>query len=87
MTAPAFVFSALLATLIGALFHFWKGGSGSRLAMMLILAWVGFFLGYLVAKSTGLEFLMIGPISGGMGAIGSILLLLLANFFSRLDQS
>jgi hypothetical protein len=51
------------------------------------LSWVGFFLGYLISKSTGFEFLMIGPISGGMGAIGSILLLLLGNFFSRLDQS
>ena len=87
MTAPAFIFSALLATLIGALFHFWKGGSGSRLVMMLILSWIGFFLGYLIAKSTGIEFLMIGPISGGLGSIGSFLLLLLGNFFSRLDQS
>lgn len=87
MTAPAFIFSTLIATLIGAIFHFWKGGSGSRLVMMLILSWVGFFLGYLVSKSTGFEFLMIGPISGGMGSIGSILLLLLGNFFSRLDQT
>ncbi len=87
MTSPALIYSALLATLIGSLFHLWKGGSGGRLLMMLILSWIGFFLGNLVARSTGIEFLMIGSISGGFGSLGSILLLVLGNWFSRLDPS
>ena len=87
MTAPAFFFSLLLATMIGALYHFWRGGSGSRLVLMLILAWIGFFLGNLIASSLEIDFLMIGPISGGFGSLGSLLLLILGNWFSSLDQS
>ncbi len=87
MTTPAFFFSALIATFIGALYHFWKGGSGSRLVLMLVLSWIGFILGDLIARSIDFDFLMIGPISGGFGSLGSILLLVLGNWFSRLDQS
>ena len=86
MTAPAFLYSALLATMIGSLFHFWKGGSGGRLVMMLILSWIGFILGALIANTANIPFLMIGPISGGFGSLGSLLLLIVGDWFSRLDQ-
>ncbi|MEJ2412264.1 MAG: hypothetical protein P8Y34_04610 [Anaerolineales bacterium] len=85
MTAPALIYSFLLATLLGAAFHFWKGGSGGRLLLMLILSWVGFFLGHQLGAFWGLNFLMIGPVQGGFGILGSILLLMIGNWISQLD--
>lgn len=87
MTAPAFIYSFLLATFLGSAFHFWKGGAGGRLILMLILSWTGFFLGHTLGSSWDINFLMIGPVSGGFGITGSILFLLFGNWFSRLDQS
>jgi len=87
MTTPAFIYSFLLATFLGSAFHFWKGGGAGRFILMLILSWAGFILGHLLGSSWEIDFLMIGPVSGGLGAVGSILFLIIGNWFSRLDQS
>jgi hypothetical protein len=55
--------------------------------MALILSWAGFYLGHLVGVSWKLEFLMIGPVFGGFGILGSMILLLIGNFLSQLDES
>ncbi len=87
MTTPAFIYSFLVATFLGSAFHFLKGGGGGRFVLLLILSWAGFIVGHLLGSIWGIDFLMIGPVSGGFGAIGSILFLLVGNWFSRLDQS
>lgn len=86
MTAPAFIFSFLLASLLGAAFHFWKGGSGGRLLLNLVLAWLGFFLGNWLAGIWQISFLMIGPVSGGFGVLGSLVLLIAVNWIIQLDS-
>ena len=87
MTIPALVYSFLLASLLGSVFHFWKGGGGRNLLLSLILSWLGFYLGHLLGSSWDFEILMIGPVFGGFGVLGSILLLLIGNFVSQLDES
>ncbi len=87
MTAPSFFYSFLVATFLGAAFHFIKGGGGGRLLLFLILSWLGFLIGHVLGTAWGIRFLMIGPVSGGFGALGSIIFLLVGNWFSRLDQS
>jgi hypothetical protein len=87
MTAPALIYSFLLATFLGSTFHFLKGGGGGRFLFLLILSWVGFIIGHLLGTAWEIHFLMIGPVSGGSGAAGSILFLIVGNWFSRLDQS
>ena len=87
MTAPAFIYSFLVATFLGSAFHFLKGGSGGRYILLLILSWTGFIVGHLLGSTWEIKFLMIGPVSGGFGALGSILFLLVGNWFSQLDQS
>ena len=86
MTPPSFIFSFLLATLLGAAFHFWKGGGGGRLLLNLILSWGGFILGNWIASNWEFAFLMIGPISGGFGSLGSLLLLFVGNWIIQLDS-
>lgn len=85
MTMPSFVFGFLLASFWGAAFHFWKGGSGGRLLLNLILSWMGFFLGNWIATSWEISLLMIGPISGGFGSLGSLILLFFSNWIIQLD--
>ena len=87
MTAPAFIYSFLLATFLGSAFHFLKGGGGGRLLLMLFLSWIGFIIGHLLSSAWEINFLMIGPVSGGLGAAGSLILLVIGNWFSHLDQS
>jgi len=87
MTTPAFMYSFLVATFLGSAFHLLKGGGVGRYALLLILSWAGFILGHLLGSIWGINFLMIGPVFGGFGGIGSILFLLVGNWFSRLDQS
>jgi hypothetical protein len=87
MTAPALFYSFLLATFWGAAFHLWKGGSGGRLLFLLVLSWVGFYLGHRAGTFWNIQFLMIGPIQGGFGSLGSLLLLVLGNWFTQLDKS
>lgn len=86
MTAPAFIFSFLLASFLGAAFHFWKGGGTGRLLLDLILSWLGFFLGNWLSGVWGISLLMIGPVSGGFGALGSLILLFTANWIIQLDS-
>lgn len=87
MTAPALFYSFLLATFLAAVFHLWKGGSGGRLVFLLILSWIGFYIGHRLGTAWKIRFLMIGPIQGGLGALGSLVVLFLGNWFTRLDKS
>ena len=86
MITPAFVFSFLLASFLGAAFHFWKGGGGGRLILYLILSWTGFFLGNWLGTTREISFIMIGPISGGFGTLGSLVLLFFSSWIIQLDE-
>jgi hypothetical protein len=87
MTTPALFYSFLIATLLGSAFHFWKGGGLVRLVFLLVLSWTGFYLGHLVGSSWSISFLLIGPVNGGLGIIGSLLLLIVGNWFTQLDRN
>ena len=54
---------------------------------MMILSWVGFYLGHLAGASWDVQILMIGPVYGGFGVLGSLLVLILGNWISHLDDS
>lgn len=73
MTLPAFLFGFLVSTLMGAAFHLWKGGGLGRLLLYLILAWIGFWGGHLLAGYLGFTFGSIGPLHLGMAfLIGAV---------------
>lgn len=86
MITPAYIFSFLVASFLGAAFHFWKGGGGGRLVFNMILSWTGFFLGNWMGTSWDINFLMIGPVSGAFGTLGSLILLFLGNWIIQLDS-
>ena len=85
MTLPAFLFGLMLSSFYGAAFHLWKGGSLKKLFLLLILAWVGFWVGHLLAASLGWTFFAIGPVNTGMATLGSALVLFVGNWLSQVE--
>ncbi len=86
MTLPAFIFSAILATLYGAGFHFWRGGGLGRLLLYLVLAWIGFWAGQGVAAWLGWELGKLGPLHLLAATAGSLLCLSLGHWLSLIDE-
>lgn len=83
MTTPALFYSFLISSLFGTGFHFWKGGGAGRLFLYLLLSWMGFAGGHLLAANAGVSFFTIGPIFAGMGSLGSIFMILIGHWTSR----
>ena len=85
MTLPALFFGLVLSSLYGAAFHLWKGGGLKKLLLFLILAWVGFWAGHLLAARLGWTFLAVGPLNTGMATLGSALVLFVGNWLSQVE--
>ncbi len=82
---PALFLSAVLATLYGAGFHLWQGGSARRLALYLLAAWVGFAVGHIAGNALGLRLWMIGPLNMLAATLGSTLALFAARFLASVE--
>ena len=86
MAIPTLILGLILSTLIGAIFHLWRGGGAGRMLLYLILAWAGFWGGHFVAEALGWHFLNIGALNVGMATIGSLLTLALGYWLSLVDM-
>ena len=85
MTFPAIVFSFFVASLFGSLMHLWRSGGLFRLMLYLVLSWVGFFGGHLLADALSIQFLDLGTIHLGMGIVGALVFLGLGYWLSQVD--
>jgi hypothetical protein len=81
MPSPAIVFSFLLATLYGTLFHLLVGGDARRLALLLLASWLGYTLGQALGEGLGLW--SIGTVNMMSASLGAALALLLMGWFTR----
>lgn len=86
MTNPAFIYAFLLASFFGTAFHFWKGGGFGRLVANLILSWIGFTLLQYIGQKANFSLLTIGSIQAGLGSLGSLTMLFLGQWFSKIDS-
>ncbi len=75
MTLPAFLFGILISTLLGALFHLWKGGTIIDLLIDVVVSLVGFWLGHFAGVSAGLAIGTVGPLRLGSAIVGAIIFL------------
>lgn len=75
MTIQSIFLGFLLATLYGAAFHLWKGGSLWRLVLYLIFAWAGFWIGHFVGNALGWNFFRVGSLNVGLGTMASVLVI------------
>lgn len=85
MTIPAFAFGLLISSLYGAVFHLWRGGGVGRLLLYLLLSWLGFWIGQLMASRLGWTFGSVGPLHLGLATISSFLFLLLGYWLSKVE--
>jgi hypothetical protein len=86
MTLPALLFGFLISTFMGAIFHLWKDGGFGRLVLYILLAWVGFWGGHLLANNLGLTFGSIGPLHFGMALLVCALVLYAGHWLSLINR-
>ena len=85
MTLPTLLLALLITSLCGALFHMLRGGSGWRLLLYLGLSTLGFALGQLLSMWLSWSLFMFGALDIGMGVIGSVAILMLGEWLSRIE--
>ncbi len=85
MNLPSFFLALLIATLLGALFHLWRGGGPKRILFYVILAWGGFFVGHFLAAWRGWFLFRIGALNMGIAILSALLFLFVGDWLGRLD--
>jgi len=85
MTLPTLLFALLIALLYGALYHLIRGGGVWRLLLYFGLSVFGFVLGHLVGLWRDWTFMPLGPLNLGLSSVGSILILILGDWLSRIE--
>jgi hypothetical protein len=86
MTLPAFLIGIVISSLYGALFHLWRGGGLGRLALYLMLAWLGFWMGHFVGDFFGFTFFSLGPLHTGTATLGAFLTLGLGFWLAKVQS-
>jgi hypothetical protein len=85
MTIPSLFFGILISTIYGAAFHLWRGGGAGRLALYLILAWIGFWVGHFAAGRLGWTFGSVGALHLGLASLASLVTLGVGYWLSLVD--
>ncbi len=85
MTIPSLLFALLLALLYGAIYHLIRGGRFLRLFLYFGLSIAGFGVGHLVGIWRGWVLLPLGSLNLGLSSLGSILILILGDWLSRIE--
>ena len=83
MTFPAILFSIIMASLYGSIFHIIKGGNLFTLFIYVLVSNIGFFGGQYLAGLIGISLFPLGTINFGVGTISSIGILLIGGWVSR----
>jgi len=79
------LFGLMIALLCGALYHFLRGGGPGRLVLYLVLSSIGFVLGDVFGAWQGWEIFPMGSLNIGMSVAGSIIVMVVGDWLSRLD--
>ncbi|MBC8100527.1 MAG: hypothetical protein H7Y11_13875 [Armatimonadetes bacterium] len=62
MPSPSLTFGFIVATLLGASYHLVFGGDARRLALFLLVGWLGFGLGHVLGLLFEIEVLSVGSL-------------------------
>lgn len=85
MTVPTLLFALLVALLYGALYHLIRGGGFWRLLLYFGLSIAGFVAGHVLGLWREWVFLPLGSLNLGLSSLGSVLLLLVGDWLSRIE--
>ena len=82
MSLPAILLGVVVASLLGAFYHLWRGGGPVRIVFFLLMALIGFFGGTYLAHLKGWALWLIGQVDIGFGALGALLILGLGDWLT-----
>ncbi len=85
MTLPSLLIAALIALFYGALYHLVRGGGFWRLLLYLGLSLIGFAGGHFIGLWRGWVFMPLGSINLGLASLGSLLMLFVGDWLSRIE--
>jgi uncharacterized membrane protein YeaQ/YmgE (transglycosylase-associated protein family) len=85
MTLPSAIFGLIAAMLVGALFHMVVDGGPGKLVLYMALGIVGFGAGQWLGSAQGWRFILVGPVHLGPAVLGSVLVLLVGHWLSKVD--
>jgi uncharacterized membrane protein YeaQ/YmgE (transglycosylase-associated protein family) len=86
MSAATLLLGLIIAILLGALFHLWRGGKAGRLLFYLIVSIIGFWIGQLAANLLNWNFDKLGPLHLGFSILGSLISLFFGHWLSLMDR-
>jgi hypothetical protein len=87
MTIPALVIALMIALAYGALYHLLRDGGVWRLFFYAGLSVIGFALGHLIGLWRGWVFFPVGALNLGMSSVGSLAILILGDWLSRIEPN
>jgi hypothetical protein len=82
MPNPIFTFAFIIATTYGAGFHFIMGGDARRLALFLLISWVGFFMGHYIGIAFEINIFNIGALRIVSATVSTFVMLIFAHIFT-----
>lgn len=82
LISPSLVLGFILATLFGAGFHLVVGGEARRLALFLLVGWIGFAAGHFVGIIAPVNLFAVGALRAGSGGIGAFIALVVTYLLS-----
>jgi hypothetical protein len=87
MTLPTLFFALLIALFYGAVYHLIRGGGFWRLFLYFSLSITGFVIGHLIGIWRGWTFIPLGSLNLGLSSIGSVMILILGDWLSRIEAA
>ena len=85
MTLPALLFALLIALFYGAVYHLIRGGNVWRLILYFGLSVFGFAMGHIIGLWRGWIILPLGSLNLGLCSLGSLVILILGDWLSRVE--
>jgi uncharacterized membrane protein YeaQ/YmgE (transglycosylase-associated protein family) len=86
MTLPSILLGIILSSLLGVLFHLWRGGGFDRLILYIVMGWIGFWVGQWLAEIMDWNFLTIGQLHIGLATLSSIVFLMAGYWLSLVPK-
>jgi hypothetical protein len=85
MTLAVLLFALLIALFYGAVYHLIRGGGFWRLFLYFSLSIAGFVAGHLLGLWREWTFLPLGSLNLGLSSLGSIVVLMIGDWLSRIE--
>jgi hypothetical protein len=85
MTLPTLLFALIVALFYGAVYHLVRDGGFWRLILYFSLSVFGFVAGHLFGLWRGWTFIPLGSLTFGLSSLGSIMVLIVGDWLSRVE--